>query len=452
MVQSNQSHHLQSPSPQRTRALLGVISEGFFSRLSFGLIAFALPLYARHLGLSVAQIGLLASLNIAVSMALKPFIGWIADRIGYKRGATLSIGLRSLMVLLLVAASTPLHLYLLQASRGVAKALRDPAMHALIADRSAKKQLAATFAWYQTAKGTASSIGKGVAGVILTLTASNFSWVFGLAFLLSVLPLIAVSVLIPKGKSSPPDKSPALAQSPFPTAPPLKTGRQTPPLKTNLLLFVGYGFLLSSIGRMLRSLMPLLLVEYAGLSAAQAGFFYLVSTIVTLVSTPVFGWLYDRASRKWVLMTRSLTNVASSILYWVSPTFAGFLSAKVCDRIGTAAFRPAWAAMMAEISAGDKSKRARIIGLMSAGEDAGTVVGPLLAGLIWSAWGVAALLGTRIVLALLAELYTLRVVRVMHRPTLSGMRINWTPTAMGSCQAPLTKAGENQPSYHLPRR
>ena len=407
----------QSQSRQSTLALLGVISEGFFSRLSFGLIAFALPLYARRLGLSLAQISLLISLNLAVSMALKPFIGWIADRIGYKRGATLAIGLRSLMVLLLVGASSPFHLYLLQATRGVAKALRDPAMHALIADRSAKKKLAATFAWYQTAKGTAGSIGRGVAGVILTLTAANFSWVFGLAFVLSVVPFAAVTVLIPPRQRSRQEKPSVHTQSLAPAASP-EPVRQELNFKTHLLPFMGYGFLISSIGRMLRSLMPLLLVEYAGLSEAQAGFFYLVSTIVMLVSTPVFGWLYDRANRKGVLMTRSIANVASSILYLISPTFAGFISAKICDRVGTAAFRPAWAAMMAEISAGDKSKRARIIGLMSAGEDAGTVVGPLLAGLIWSAWGVAALLGTRIVLAMMAELYTLKLIHAMKRPAL----------------------------------
>ena len=411
--------HPQSQSRQSTLALLGVISEGFFSRLSFGLIAFALPLYARHLGLSLAQISLLISLNLAVSMALKPFIGWVADRIGYKRGATLAIGLRSLMVLLLVVASSPFHLYLLQATRGVAKALRDPAMHALIADRSSKKKLAATFAWYQTAKGTAGSIGRGVAGVILTLTAANFNWVFGLAFVLSVVPLMAVTVLIPQRSRQ--DQPSVHTQKPSPVASPEPVS-QNLNFKTHLLPFMGYGFLISSIGRMLRSLMPLLLVEYAGLSEAQAGFFYLVSTIVMLVSTPVFGWLYDRANHKGVLMTRSIANVASSILYLVSPTFAGFISAKICDRVGTAAFRPAWAAMMAEISAGDKSKRARIIGLMSAGEDAGTVVGPLLAGLIWSTWGVAALLGTRIALAMMAELYTLKLIHGMKRPTVRPLK------------------------------
>ena len=36
-------------------ALLAIVAEGFFSRLSFGLLTFALPLYAvRELGMSLA--------------------------------------------------------------------------------------------------------------------------------------------------------------------------------------------------------------------------------------------------------------------------------------------------------------------------------------------------------------------------------------------------------------
>ncbi len=38
------------PLPAAARA---VVLEGLFSRLSFGLITFALPLYARHLGFSL---------------------------------------------------------------------------------------------------------------------------------------------------------------------------------------------------------------------------------------------------------------------------------------------------------------------------------------------------------------------------------------------------------------
>ena len=56
------------------------------SRLSFGIVGFALPLYAYELGMSLAQLGMLASFNTVVSLALKPIMGRVADRIGYRRG------------------------------------------------------------------------------------------------------------------------------------------------------------------------------------------------------------------------------------------------------------------------------------------------------------------------------------------------------------------------------
>jgi len=68
-----------------TRALLALVAEGFASRLSFGLVGFALPLYARGLGLSLAAIGVLASLNTIVALVLKPVMGAAADRYGRKR-------------------------------------------------------------------------------------------------------------------------------------------------------------------------------------------------------------------------------------------------------------------------------------------------------------------------------------------------------------------------------
>ncbi len=50
--------------------LLAIITEGVISRFSFGAISFALPLYARLLGLSLTAIGFLVSLIVAVALAL----------------------------------------------------------------------------------------------------------------------------------------------------------------------------------------------------------------------------------------------------------------------------------------------------------------------------------------------------------------------------------------------
>src|SRR5437879_9710358 len=98
-------------------SLLAIVGEGLLSRLSFGLISFTLPLYARHLGLSLTEVGILAALNSAVAVALKPLLGWAADRFGLKRTFVAAISLRSLVSLLLGFASVPWELFAIRSAR-----------------------------------------------------------------------------------------------------------------------------------------------------------------------------------------------------------------------------------------------------------------------------------------------------------------------------------------------
>jgi MFS family permease len=168
-------------------AMLAIVAEGFLSRLSFGIISFALPIYAHRLGFSLFEIGVLMTLNQVVALALKPAMGWIADRMGLKRSFSISIALRSLIALCLVVAQAHWQFYAIKALHGGSKALRDPAANALIAEQGGKKAIASAFAWYHTAKIVAGSMGKAIAGIILTLTASNFPFVFNIAFLGSAL-------------------------------------------------------------------------------------------------------------------------------------------------------------------------------------------------------------------------------------------------------------------------
>jgi MFS family permease len=165
---------------------------------------------------------------------------------------------------------------------------------------------------------------------------------------------------------------------------------------------------------MLSNLFPILAVEYAGLSEAQAGLIYSLAALV-VIAGPIFGWLSDNVSRKLVLSLRSVANVGSSVAYLVAPNFAGMLGGRILDDLGKAAFRPAWGALMAHVSAFDRRRRARTMGYLSSGEDAGEVAGPIVAGLIWSTWGVPVLLAVRIGVAIVTELYTIALAGSLTR-------------------------------------
>ena len=404
-------------------ALSAIVAEGFLSRLSFGLISFALPLYAYHLGMKLSEIGILASINLIVALALKPVMGVLADRFGLKRSFAAATSLRSVVSLALGFVAAPWQLLAVRSVYGVSQSLRDPALNALLAEHGGQKRIAAAFGWYWTAKSVGGSLGSAVAGILLGLTASNYPLVFGVAFVLSILPVFIVGCFVQE--SSAPSE-PAGLKEPF-----AGSGR-SPGAETTwtaIVSYVGLGTLISGTAQMLRGLLPILATEYAGLSEAQTGVIYTVSTLAVLFAGPLFGWLSDNVSQKLVLMVRGVANTLSSLLFIALPNLAGIALGKAVDDVGKAAFKPAWGALMADVSSLDGSRRAQTIGFLCMGEDAGEIAGPVIAGFLWSLWGVPVVLGVRMVLAILTEIYATSLVG-----SLDARRRPGAMTGIGSAQ------------------
>jgi MFS family permease len=286
-------------------SLLALIYEGFLSRLSFGILSFALPLYALELGLGLSAIGFLLSLNLMVALALKPLSGALADRIGLKLTLTVAISLRSVVSLLLAFAAVPWQLFATRSLHGVSIALRDPPVNALIAEQASAARVASSFAWYQTAKSVAGSLGKVAAGLLIAITAGDYSLVFAAGFVLSIAPLYVVIHRVSEPERHVVSAGAAAAAPSDAYAERVHDNRDaadrpSPAKQPGLARFTGAGFMISGAGYMLSALFPVLAVEYAGLSAAQAGLLYSVSALFALAG-PLFGWLSDNVSRRLVL-------------------------------------------------------------------------------------------------------------------------------------------------------
>ena len=389
-------------------AVFALLGEGFFTRLSFGLLSLAVPLYARQLGLSLTQVGLLVSLNALIMIFGRPLMGHVAARFGLRRTLLAGMALRSLVTLLLMLCWLPWHLFGARAVHGLADSARKPAIDSLLAQAGGRKKAASVFAWYSTARAMAASIGRASAGLLLAASAGQFAPVFVAAFVLSAIPLLVVWKFVQEPPT--PEPQPVPEAQPAIDAPAAEAA--TPAQRRiGMLPIVSLGALMSGTAEMLRGLFPILATEYAGLSPAQTGMIYLASTMVTMSAGPVFGWLSDHVSRELVLLIRSVANILSSAIYLVSPSFAGVMAARMTDDVGKAAFRPAWGAMMAEASSHDPRMRARQMGVLGMGEDIGELVGPIAAGLLLSTGGLAALMGTRIVLAAVTEVYAVLLTR-----------------------------------------
>src|SRR5438034_4096172 len=297
-------------------ALLTIVAEGFLSRLSFGLISFALPLYAYHLGMKLSEVGILSSINLVVAMAFKPLMGAMADRFGLKRSFTAATALRSAVSLALAFVSSPWQLLAFRSAYGVSQSVRDPALNALLAEHGGKKMVASSFGWYSTAKSVGGSLGSAIAGVLLAVTASNYSLVFVVAFVLSLLPVFMVGRYVQE-KSETNEADEALRESDgavnaergLPNETGMRKGKSSVAAsRSGLAIFsyVGLGVMISGTAQMLRGLLPILATQYAGLSEAQTGVIYTVSTLVVIFAGQLFGWLSDNLSQRRVMMVRGI--------------------------------------------------------------------------------------------------------------------------------------------------
>ena len=382
--------------------IAAISTEGFLTRLGFGMVGFALPLFALKLGMSLAEVGFLYALHSITVLAIKPLMGWVADRYGSKYALIFSVTMRCLVGLLFIFVTLPWHLYAIRILQGIMTAARDPSASALIAGHGNKKKMATAFAWYYTARDVGHSLGAAAAGLLIAAT-DNYHLVFAVAFVTSCIALITVLRYVHEvpGKSIEKTKEEAAAAAALPPVPVLSFRETYLPL----LPYFGFGLMVALTAQMMRGIFPIIAVQYGHLTVAEAGIAASASSIAILGAGPAFAWLSDNIHRNVALTARSIANGASSLIYIFWPNFAGFVTARILDDTGKAAFRPTWGATLAELASAHPERRARIINFLDMSSNVGEIMGPLLAGFMMSAFSIPLMLGLRAALSVATEVY-----------------------------------------------
>jgi MFS family permease len=404
----------------RTSALATIFVEGLLGRLTFGMVSFALPLYAYHQGLSLAEIGVIVSTRSAFELPLKPVAGWLVDRTSVRAVYIGGIALRCLSAVVLVLAGDFAALCLVRALHGASAAGRDVGSLSVLA-RVAGDRVGTHYGWYSTVRQVGNVGGAGLAGLLIAAGGGGFGLVFGAVAAMSVLPLVVATVALREDPAAPAAPAPVSPAPPERSADAAQAGPRHRRFLGAFAVYAGLGgaasvgMLVAASAYMVHGIFPVLATTYAGLSNAQAGLIMAISTGIFCVAGPAFGWLSDRSGRGVALSLRSVCNIASSLLYVVLPSFAGLTLARCVDDSGKAAFRPAWASYITELAAADRARQGRRLGALDTATSFGEFLGPIVAGILWQTGGILALFGVRIVIAIVAEIAALRV---FHRVTL----------------------------------
>jgi MFS transporter, DHA1 family, multidrug resistance protein len=110
-----------------------------------------IPLFARDLGASTVDVGMINAGFMLAAAALALPLGLMSDRLGRKRLILAGMGISCLTSLFLLVARTPLHVGLIYIFSGVGLACFSPAMMSHVGDSSPPNFLGRAYGWYTSA-------------------------------------------------------------------------------------------------------------------------------------------------------------------------------------------------------------------------------------------------------------------------------------------------------------
>ena len=139
----------------------------------------------------------------------------------------------------------------------------------------------------------------------------------------------------------------------------------------------------------LAAVLPFVKIAH-GLTYAQVGTLVFVSMITSSIVQPVFGYLADRAARRWLLPAALLLSGAGIALTGVATGYQALLALIVVMGLGVAAYHPEGYRTATGV-AGDR--KATALSWFSLGGNIGYASGPLLAALLITTFGLGGTLG-----------------------------------------------------------
>jgi FSR family fosmidomycin resistance protein-like MFS transporter len=176
-----------------------------------------------------------------------------------------------------------------------------------------------------------------------------------------------------------------------------------------VLLILGH-MVNDMFSNLLSGLLPIFTVLF-DLSYVLAGLVAMVFSVTSSLLQPLLGRWFDRTQTTWLLEGGLALNCLGMSLVGISPNYVVLLFLVGTAGIGTAAFHPPAFSTVARSSS---ASRGGSMGVFLSGGNAGFFLGPIVAGLLVSTFGLQ---GTLLLLpiGMLTALLLLRV-RVSERP------------------------------------
>jgi MFS family permease len=343
----------------------------FVSSLGIGVMLPLIPLYARSLGASPLQLGLLTS-GFAVANAVGQLSsGWLSDRVGARRFIRAGIATYAGANVLIASAANAVVLIAFRALAGLGAGIDFVATRLYLTQVSDPNRLALYNGVLSAVYSTGQVAGPAFGGLVAM--AGGLRLPFLIVGLCSSIAFLC-SLLLPRPVTGATPATAAVDDG----ARGLVSGPAAVLLLSQALLLAGYGAFVTTYAPLATTVL--------GWSTAEVGIVFSIFGAGSILLGPPLSGLADRTGHRRVASLACLPvtlfgvtlvlGFPRPVLYAVTFLAGGSITA----------YGAAWFAMLARVS--PVARRGRTFGVVSAGSNLGMVFGAMTASAIWQRAGL----------------------------------------------------------------
>lgn len=383
----------------RSRAFISLYIAVFVATLGISMVSPLLPVYAEDLGATGVWLGVAFSAFAVVQTVFGPFAGRLSDRYGRKPFIIAGLLVYMIAAIGYLTASSFYQVIAFRAFSGLGTSLVFSVARAYVGDITPKGQEGRWLGVFATADFVGFGTGPLVAGALRQFI--NFESVFVTMALLMGLSAFILLVWLPRHSSAELAKrADRAAMIPAPAIVPFGSAIRD---RLVLAVTVHHGLISLAMGATF-AFLALRLERDLNVTPFLIGLAFATQDITGGVAQPIFGRLADRFDRRALVSIGLVVNGLFLAFLGVAPNYV--LSATLLFLMGAAGALSQVASSAIQVVAGRRTGMGTVLGLGSAANGAGIVIGSVVGGVIvdWQGLGATFILGG-VVMALGAPLF-----------------------------------------------
>jgi MFS family permease len=368
----------------------------FCVALGFGIVIPAIPLFARTFDVSAFAASAVISVFAAMRLVSSPPAGWLVNRFGERVVMSAGLAIVGLSSLVAGLATDYVQLLALRGIGGTGSAMFTISATALLLRVTQPEYRGRASGLFQAGFLIGGVVGPAVGGLVIGISIRAPFFVYAGTLLAAF--LVAVALLPRLEKAEQPDLADDTEKIRF--LPTLRLPAYQAALGANFANgFVFFG--------LRSSLVPLFVVEGLREGPGLAGFGFVVAAVVQAALLAFGGRTADHRGRRTALVIGLAVGTASLLMLVVAPNAWVFLLAMAVAGFSGAFLGPSPTAIVGDVARGHHG--GSVVAGFQMMSDVGSIIGPLVAGLLLDLSGFPLAFAAGMVVSLLALVLAVRM-------------------------------------------